>query len=459
MLCGAFLVTTTVGCGQSETKLPTASVPGASEQTKDAAGSSAAKVDANTLLAQVVETYRQAKTYEDAGDLKLAFSTPEGEKQESPAFPFSVAFERPNKIRIHALEASVLGDGKKLYASVNSLEGQVLTRPDPEKLTLTDLESDDMLSQAMRGQIGVKLPQLVLLLDEDPIRKLAGEGTPKLLPDEEYLGQRCHRVAVDGAEGTSVFWINPETKLLARFQFPTDAFAKEYSVADASIAADFKGAEVNAPIDATAFAFDLPQGAKLLNRFLPPPPDAPSPLLGQKAPEFSFVDYRGGDVTQQSLAGKVVVLDMWATWCGWCFEGFPNLQKVYDQFQGNDQVVILAVDTDEVTVTDEQVKAAFEKAKLTLPIVRDTKQQAGQVFQVQGLPTMVILGPDGAVEDYHIGYDPNLATTLPAKIEQLLKGESLAKAELEKHQQKLAEYQKMEAEATVADADGGDKVE
>jgi hypothetical protein len=79
MLCGAFLVTTTVGCGQSETKLPTASVPGASEQTKDAAGSSAAKVDANTLLAQVVETYRQAKTYEDAGDLKLAFSTPEGE--------------------------------------------------------------------------------------------------------------------------------------------------------------------------------------------------------------------------------------------------------------------------------------------------------------------------------------------------------------------------------------------
>src|SRR5262245_13489591 len=106
MLCGALLAAT-VGCGQSESKLPTASVPGSSGEAKEAAGASTPNVDAKTLLAQVVETYQQAKTYEDAGDLKLEFSTPEGEKQQSPAFPFSVAFERPNKIRIHALEASV----------------------------------------------------------------------------------------------------------------------------------------------------------------------------------------------------------------------------------------------------------------------------------------------------------------------------------------------------------------
>ncbi len=363
-----------------------------------------------------------------------------------------MAFERPNKIRIHALEASILGDGKQLYASVNSLNDQVLVLPDPEKLAIADIHADEMLTQAMRGQIGVKLPQLELLLGTDPIEAIAGGGKPRLLADEEYLGQPCRRIAVEGAEGTSVFWINRETKLLAKFEFPTESFAKEYSLAEASIEADFKGAEVNADIDATAFAFDLPDGAKLLKQFLPPPPDAPSPLLGQTTPDFSFVDYRGGDVNQESLKGKVVVLDMWATWCGWCFEGFPNLQKVYEQFQDNDKVVILAVDTDDVTVTDEQVKAAFAKAKLTIPVARDTNQAAGNQFQVQGLPTMIILGADGTVEDYHIGYDPNLATTLPAKIDRLLQGESLAKEELEKYQQKLDEYQKLEAEAVVADA-------
>ena len=69
--------------------------------------------------------------------------------------------------------------------------------------------------------------------------------------------------------------------------------------------------------------------------------------------------------------GKVVVLDMWATWCGWCFEGFPNLQKVYDQFKDNDKVVILAVNTDDITVSDERSREAFAKAELTIPIVRD----------------------------------------------------------------------------------------
>ncbi len=457
LLCGA-LVMAMVGCGKGDPTLPTASVSG-DAQTRPAAADRATPsgIDAQSLLAEMVATYQNAKSYEDAGDLHLEFATPDGQQQKSPAFPFSVAFERPNMIRIHALEASVLGDGQRLYASVNSLEGQVLVQPDPEKLTLAELQADEMLVQAMRGQIGVKLPQLDLLLADDPIRSLAGGGTPKLLPDEEYLGQRCHRVAIEGPEGTSVFWIHPDTKLLVKLEFPTDAFAKEYSLAQATIAADFKGAEIDAPIDATAFTFDLPAGAKLLNRFLPPPPDAPSPMLGQQAPAFSFVDYRGGDATDESLAGKVVVLDMWATWCGWCFEGFPNLQKVYDQFQGNDKVAILAVNTDEISITDAQVRASFAKTKLTIPIVRDTKQAAGEAFQVQGLPTMVILGPDGTVQDYHIGYDANLAKTLPGKIERLLAGENLAKAELDAYQQKLQEYQKMEAEAAVADAGGTDE--
>jgi thiol-disulfide isomerase/thioredoxin len=454
-LASATAMIVSSGCGTNESKPPTASVPGSPATAKEAGDKGAGSdADAAALLAELVTTYQQAKSYEDAGDLRLAFTTPDGEKQKSPAFPFSVAFERPNKIRIHVLEASILGDGKQLYASVNSLNDQVLVLPDPEKLSIADIQADEMLSQAMRGQIGVRLPHLELLLSDDPIAAIAGGGRPHLLTDEEYLGQPCQRVAIEGTEGTSVFWINRETKLLAKFEFPTEAFAKEYSLAEASIEADFKGAEANAEIDATAFVFDLPEGAKLLKRFLPPPPDAPSPLLGQTTPDFSFVDYRGGDVTQESLKGKVVVLDMWATWCGWCFEGFPNLQKVYDQFQDNDKVVILAVDTDDVTVTDEQVKAAFAKANLTIPVARDTKQAAGNQFQVQGLPTMIILGADGKVEDYHVGYDPNLATTLPAKIERLLQGESLAKEELDKYQQKLDEFHKLEAEAVVADAGG-----
>jgi thiol-disulfide isomerase/thioredoxin len=448
-LAALAVLVATVGCGQGSKKLPTASVSGGSETPASPAASQ--KVDPAELLQQMVAVYREAPAYEDAGELVIAAES-NGEKQRSPVIPFSVAFERPNKIRVHSLEASIVANGEKLQASADSLAGQVLTLPCPEKITAQNLESDALLVQAMRGQIDVAMPQLALLVDEDPIRKIAGDGAPTAMPDAELNGEMVHRVAIEGQSGTSVFWISPKSKLLVQYEFPTKAFQEKHSLASASITLELKGAKVEPQIAAEAFKFDVPEGAKLLSRFLPPPPEPPSPILGQKPAGFTFVKLDGGSVTPESLEGKVVVLDMWATWCGWCFEGFPNLQKVYDQFKDNDKVVILAVNTEDVTVSDEKVQAAFEKAKLTIPIVRDGKKAADEIFQVQGLPTMVILGADGAVEDYHIGYDANLAETLPKKIDRLLSGESLAKEELDKFKGQLEEYKKKEADALVADA-------
>ncbi|MGD9724237.1 MAG: redoxin domain-containing protein [Pirellulales bacterium] len=471
LLVGALTVVT-VGCAESTTKLPPAAVRGgetasqanASEDARQTASQAAPagtegtipNLDVTALLNEMVETYRNANTYQDAGELHIDVVYQGGEKESSGAIPFSVAFERPNKIRVHSLAASVVADGQLLRASVNALEGQVLQKPDPETLSLGAIEADTMLTQAMRGNVGVAQPQLELLLSEDPLAKIGGGAAPKLLADAEFLGEMCHRVAYPGENGSSVLWISPATKLLVKFEFPVDAFAQKHSLAEARIEADFKGAKVGAQIAADAFKFDVPEGSKLLTRFLPAPPDAPSPMLGQKVGDFSFVDAQGESVSPQSLTGKIVVLDLWATWCGWCFEGFPNLQKVYDQYKDNDKVAILAVNTDDVTVSDEKVRASFAKARLTIPIVRDSKRMADAAFQIQGLPTMIILGADGAVEEYHIGFDANLATTLPAKLEELLAGKSLAKQEREKYEQELAEYQKQESEALVAGATGSE---
>jgi thiol-disulfide isomerase/thioredoxin len=437
VLLATFMLVTAAGCprtGGSQDPLVAADSP------------SAAK-----LLVQLVDKYQQLSSYEDAGELHVTIQEQNGQSGESPPIAFSVAFERPTRIRIHVLGASVVADGKQLRASADSLADQVLVQPCPKRLDFDTLFSDPMLLDATHGQLGVAMPQLALLLQSDPLKTLAADGEATKLDDAELQDEKCHRVAVNGPQGTSVFWIAAKDGLLRKFEFPADAFKKKLDLAKCSIWADFKGARGNTPIASAAFQFAVPEGAKLLNRFLPPPPTPASPLLDKAPDDFSFVDFDGAPVTRDSLQGKIVVLDMWATWCQWCFKGFPNLEQIYEKYKDNDKVTILAVNQDEPAVSDAQVRTSFSSAQLSIPIVRDTQQQGTKVFRVEVLPTMIIMGADGTVQEYNVGYDPLLAESLPRKIEKLLAGENLAKATIEAHERAQKEYDERLQEALVDD--------
>lgn len=420
-----------------------------------ASAKSAKSADAATVLKEMAAAYRDATSYEDAGELHLSAAHAGEEKQETQPLPFSVAYQRPNKIRAQSLQASVVADGTKFHAFIDSLEGQMLSLPGPEKITIENLVPDPMLAEAMHGQIDVSLPQASLLLDANALTAIAGDGTPTLLEDAKLGDVICQRVAVKGPRGTSVFWISPDDHLLRKFEFPSDAMKEKFSLTSCSLWAEFNGARTNTKIAPGAFELKIPEGTRLLKRFLPPPPDAPPAILAQAPGEFTFVNLKGEAVNREALKDKIVVLDMWATWCGWCFEGFPNLEKVYQQYKDNDKIVILAVSRDEPTVSDEDLRQAFIKAKLSIPIVRDQEQITGKIFQVEGLPTMVILGADGTVQDFHVGYDPQLAETLPKKLDRLLAGESLAKDELEKYEQARKEYDQQMNDALAESDDSG----
>ncbi len=415
--------------------------------------SSPAAGDADAWLKEVVERYQGAKSYEDAGELHLVVQGEDGHQEESEPMPFSVALERPNLARIHSMHISVVCNGRQLRASIDAITNQVLSLPCPQQLNFENVFPDPMLAREARGNLEVTMPQLALLLDRSPLGALHATGKATKLSDAELDEVLCHRVSVEGPDGPSVFWIRATDGLLRRFEFPTGALKEKFQIAKCSLWADFVGARVDASIAEAAFQFDSPRDVVLVNRLLPPPPQSPSPLLGKKADDFVFLDDKGHAVKRQSLAGKVVVLDLWATWCGWCFRGFPNLQQVYERFKDNDKVTILAVNTDEPTVSDEKVWRSFADNRLSIPIVRDQQQLAGKIFVPPGdslkLPTMLILGPDGSIQEYHLGYDPNLAQTLPKKIEQLLAGANLARQELDRYAQEKREYEEQLSAATV----------
>ncbi|HEY4307806.1 MAG TPA: redoxin domain-containing protein [Pirellulales bacterium] len=393
---------------------------------------------ARKLLDRMVETYRKAHSYADSGQLRLSYRK-QGADLTTQSADESVTFVRPNKLRMHCYQAIVVCDGKQLRATVADLPGQVLDVAAPAELKREDLFTDEILAGVLTQGLAGESIQLALLMLDDPLKPiLEGADEPTLLPARELDGDECQRVEVKRPDGNVVFWID-QKNVLRRLDYPTDDLKKQITqheqapVSEVALACEFKGARINERIADVAFEFSPPAEAKLVKRFAVQP-EPLQKMLGQKIGKFEFLDLDGKPVGRDSLSGKVVVIDFWATWCGWCFKGLPNLQQVYDQYRDNDRVAIVTVSTDEVSVSNNDLSAAFDKAGLKMPILRDIDQQSRSMFEVQGLPTMFLLGPDGTVESIDVGYQPKLAAELPRKIDRLLAGDSLYQQALREHQ-------------------------
>ncbi len=393
------------------------------------------------LLRKMVGVYKQASTYADAGTVRLVATRAEGQIDELAKF--SLTFERPNKIRLEAYQSMAVSDGQQFRAAIGDLPNQVLQVDAPEELTFESIYSDRVLASALGGGFAGPLPQLMLLLGEDPVKVFLQDADSVVLGEPGNIGGRnYYRVKVTRADGIAVFWIDQKSLALRRIVFPTSELrqllSREGTVDSVSLVADFHNAQFNGPIDPTAFKFEAPTGAQLVPFFIPP---HPAQLLGGTVPPFAFVDLEGNEVTPDSLAGKIVVFDFWATWCEPCRKGLPNLETVRQAYKDNPQVVFYAVSVDQPEITNKALTDTFGELAVGVPILRDTQRHTVSVFNSTNIPTMFILDAKGVVQHYEVGVNAELATVLPKKIDQLLAGEDIYQEPVRMYQQELQAYQ------------------
>ena len=113
--------------------------------------------------------------------------------------------------------------------------------------------------------------------------------------------------------------------------------------------------------------------------------------LGTAAPAFTLKTVEGREVSSKDLAGKAVLLNFWATWCGPCKDEMPALERLRRQFDPN-AFVMLAVTAD---IQRTGIKAFVHQLGLGFPVLLDEDRDVSAAFTVRGLPTTVLIGKDG----------------------------------------------------------------
>ena len=119
---------------------------------------------------------------------------------------------------------------------------------------------------------------------------------------------------------------------------------------------------------------------------------------------FSVSASDGAVIKSEELRGRVVVLSFWATWCLPCFWELPEIQFAYDNFKDDPTVAFFAVDADWGGETPAKAKAFWAKRKLTVPWAFDSGG-AAKAFEIDSLPTVILLDKEGRVRMTHYGYD------------------------------------------------------
>ena len=113
---------------------------------------------------------------------------------------------------------------------------------------------------------------------------------------------------------------------------------------------------------------------------------------GIPAPDFTFPGLDGKMVSLSDYKGKVVLVNIWATWCPPCVDEMPSMEKLYRKFKG-ENFEILAISIDEPG--SEAVAPFMKKTRLTFPALIDSKGAIKPVYRISGIPESFIIDKHG----------------------------------------------------------------
>ena len=134
--------------------------------------------------------------------------------------------------------------------------------------------------------------------------------------------------------------------------------------------------------------------------------DRPAPKVDDRsqgpiaAQDFGLPNLRGDYVKLSDYRGKVVFLNIWATWCPPCREEMPSMESLYQRLKGrNFEILAVSIDQD----GEKAVRPFVAKYGLTFPVLLDPDRKTYRLYGLTGVPETFIVDKSGIVIHRIIG--------------------------------------------------------
>jgi cytochrome c-type biogenesis protein len=140
--------------------------------------------------------------------------------------------------------------------------------------------------------------------------------------------------------------------------------------------------------------------------------------VGAPAPAYAATSLAGDSVSLAGLRGKVVLMNVWATWCGPCRKEIPELRALHTKYKDRGlEVVGISVDAEG---TDDAIRSFLQEFKMDYPIWRDPNEGVSSLFRLAGVPATLLIDRSGVIRWRATGAIEPRDTTLSGAIERAI---------------------------------------
>ena len=135
------------------------------------------------------------------------------------------------------------------------------------------------------------------------------------------------------------------------------------------------------------------------------------------APDFTLKSNQGENMRLEDQRGEVVMLNFWASWCGPCRQEMPLMNDIYEEYKDLG-FTILAVNVDEDSADADRFLSAVP---VDFPILYDSNSKVSEMYEVDAMPTTLLIDRDGNVRLHHRGYKPGDEVNYEKQVKALVR--------------------------------------